>query len=36
MWPSPLERFKRLKEAVQIIKKLWTEDGCHLNVNVIG
>jgi coenzyme F420-dependent glucose-6-phosphate dehydrogenase len=26
MWPSSSERFKRLKEAVQIIKKLWTEE----------
>lgn len=25
-WPSSSERFKRLKEAVQIIKKLWTEE----------
>ena len=25
-WPSSQERFKRLKEAIQIIKKLWTEE----------
>ncbi|MDW0173996.1 MAG: TIGR03557 family F420-dependent LLM class oxidoreductase [Nitrososphaeraceae archaeon] len=25
-WPSNLEKFERLKEAVLLIKKLWTED----------
>jgi coenzyme F420-dependent glucose-6-phosphate dehydrogenase len=25
-WPSNLEKFKRLREAIQLIKKLWTED----------
>jgi coenzyme F420-dependent glucose-6-phosphate dehydrogenase len=25
-WPSNLEKFERLKEAVHLIKKLWTED----------
>jgi coenzyme F420-dependent glucose-6-phosphate dehydrogenase len=25
-WPSSFERFKRLKEAIHLIKKLWTED----------
>jgi coenzyme F420-dependent glucose-6-phosphate dehydrogenase len=25
-WPSNLERFERLKEAITLIKKLWTED----------
>lgn len=25
-WPPSQERFKRLKEAIQIIKKLWTEE----------
>jgi coenzyme F420-dependent glucose-6-phosphate dehydrogenase len=25
-WPSSIERFKRLKEAIHLIKKLWTED----------
>lgn len=25
-WPSTRSRFKRLKEAIQIIKKLWTEE----------
>ena len=25
-WPSGIERFERLKEAISIIKKLWTED----------
>ena len=24
-WPSNLERFERLKEAITLIKKLWTE-----------
>jgi coenzyme F420-dependent glucose-6-phosphate dehydrogenase len=24
-WPSNLERFERLKEAIHLIKKLWTE-----------
>jgi alkanesulfonate monooxygenase SsuD/methylene tetrahydromethanopterin reductase-like flavin-dependent oxidoreductase (luciferase family) len=26
VWPSSSERFRRLKEAIQIIKKLWTEE----------
>jgi coenzyme F420-dependent glucose-6-phosphate dehydrogenase len=25
-WPSNLERFQRLKEAIHLIKKLWTEE----------
>jgi coenzyme F420-dependent glucose-6-phosphate dehydrogenase len=25
-WPSSLERFQRLKEAIHLIKKLWTEE----------
>jgi alkanesulfonate monooxygenase SsuD/methylene tetrahydromethanopterin reductase-like flavin-dependent oxidoreductase (luciferase family) len=25
-WPSNVERFARLKESIQLIKKLWTED----------
>jgi coenzyme F420-dependent glucose-6-phosphate dehydrogenase len=25
-WPSNVERFRRLKEAIQLIKKLWMED----------
>jgi coenzyme F420-dependent glucose-6-phosphate dehydrogenase len=25
-WPSNLERFRRLEEAIHLIKKLWTED----------
>jgi coenzyme F420-dependent glucose-6-phosphate dehydrogenase len=25
-WPSNIERFRRLKEAIQLIKKLWMED----------
>jgi coenzyme F420-dependent glucose-6-phosphate dehydrogenase len=25
-WPSNLERFRRMKEAILLIKKLWTED----------
>jgi coenzyme F420-dependent glucose-6-phosphate dehydrogenase len=25
-WPSNVERFQRLKEAIQLIKRLWTED----------
>jgi alkanesulfonate monooxygenase SsuD/methylene tetrahydromethanopterin reductase-like flavin-dependent oxidoreductase (luciferase family) len=25
-WPSNLERFERLKEAIHLIKKLWTEN----------
>jgi F420-dependent oxidoreductase-like protein len=25
-WPSTLERFRRLEEAVQVIRKMWTEE----------
>ena len=30
-WPSDKERFERLKEAVDIIKKLWTEEWIDYN-----
>ncbi|MFZ0896016.1 MAG: hypothetical protein WAZ77_16085, partial [Candidatus Nitrosopolaris sp.] len=25
-WPSNIEKFRRLKEAIHLIKKLWIED----------
>lgn len=30
-WPSDLERFERLKEAIALIKKLWTEEWVDFN-----
>lgn len=30
-WPSNLERFERLKEAITLIKKLWTEEWVDFN-----
>jgi alkanesulfonate monooxygenase SsuD/methylene tetrahydromethanopterin reductase-like flavin-dependent oxidoreductase (luciferase family) len=35
-WPSNYERFERLKEAIQLIKKLWIEDWVNFKVNIIG
>src|SRR5919108_4700494 len=32
-WPSNAEKFGRLKEAVQLIKRLWTEDWVDFNGN---
>jgi coenzyme F420-dependent glucose-6-phosphate dehydrogenase len=30
-WPSNIERFERLKEAIALIKKLWTEEWVDFN-----
>lgn len=30
-WSSNLERFERLKEAIALIKKLWTEEWVDFN-----
>ena len=35
-WPSNLEKFRRLKEAIHLIKKLWTEDWVTLKEIIIG
>jgi len=31
IWPSNLERFERLKEAIELIKKLWSEEWVDFN-----
>lgn len=31
VWPTNKEKFKRLKESIKLIKKLWTEDWVNFN-----
>ena len=35
-WPEFKERFARLREAVQLIRELWTKDGCPSRASTTG
>jgi coenzyme F420-dependent glucose-6-phosphate dehydrogenase len=33
VWPTNIEKFRRLKESIKLIKKLWSEDWVTFSVD---